>query len=197
MLTHLTIANLANHSYWNYLHYGKEFLVQDLWEYRVIIFPGTQNIEDWMVNLNMSLLVTPYKEEGYTGKVKLHQGFYKEYCSLRQDILKVADTDKALIFGGHSKGGAIAQIAAVDVNYHTRSTVKLVTFGSPACGNKAAARSAQNRISHITAYRNTFDLVPFLLLWNAHASVPVLLRNFYFDPHHIKSYISNLKKQAY
>lgn len=157
-----------------------------------ITIKGTTSLKDWWRNFQTRLLVTPYADEGYTGAVKIHSGFYTGYLTIQEQVLRLSDTDKKLIIDGHSQGGAIAPIAAVDIQYRLGKEVEAVIFGAPPIGNEAWSNSANKRIK-LTAYNNLFDIVPYLLPSNCHAGKHIKLNKFNWNPHNTKNYHKNTK----
>lgn len=123
----------------------------------VLSFRGSQDLENWIVNLQFAKTV-PYGDN----KGKVHSGFYHGYLDMKPMLLPYI---RALMqrFGsanilctGHSLGGAMAQLAAVDLSetlgpsanvssvrrhlqaHHVRiaSDVSLqVTYGTPRTGD--------------------------------------------------------------
>lgn len=193
--SHLIAARLLNQSYWNATHInnrsGVQIYHQDIDRIRYIAIPGSNTLKDWLINLNFHNLITPFESKGYSGKVKLHSGFYHAYLSVRDYILNLAKADQYIAIACHSNG-AIGQIAGVDINYNLDKRVEVISFGCPAIGNKAWHESANNRIYH-TNYVNFGDIVPYLLPWNYHITKPVGNFNLYLDPHNIKSYVHTLR----
>lgn len=169
-----------------------EIYSQDVYGVRYIIFPGTYSWQDWQTNLLWQPSVTPYSATGYKGKVKLHRGFYWGYLSIRDYFLNLCDTKLPIIIGGHSSGGAFAQIAGVDLNFRTDKKAKVFTFGTPAIGNRAWRVSAKERIDN-NSYINLFDPIPWILPWNYHVNQPILNYNVYLNPHYIENYVSSIK----
>lgn len=77
-------------------------------------------------------------------EVNVHLGFKKEYEtskeSLREALTKV-DPNKEIHTSGHSLGGAVAQIAALDLSTNQNKKVSAVTtFGSPRVFSTNAAK---------------------------------------------------------
>lgn len=194
--SHLIAAKLLKHSYHNSTFEAKktdiQVYTQDIRGVRYIVFPGTNSLLDWYTSFRTRSLVTPYKGGGYKGQARLHKGYYLAYLSIREHVLSLADTDLYLVVGGHSMGGAIAQIAAVDINYQLNKQVETITLGSPACGNKEWAKSAAVRITN-TSYVNCLDVIPFLMYWNYHVCKLNHNSFIYLDPHNIGNYVNALK----
>ena len=85
----------------------------------VISFRGTKNVQNWIANLQRSML-----DIDFCGtRVNVHQGFYSSYLlvkeSLRSVVINIVSknfTFEQLIFTGHSLGGALTTIASLDIN---------------------------------------------------------------------------------
>lgn len=184
---HKLAAQLLNKSYNIYNYKNCESDVQvyvtDVEGTRHINIPGTKSKRNWRTNFN----ITPYRHEGYKGDVQIHEGYYRAYLSVQGHILTVCKTNLKLQINGHSSGGAIAQIAAVDINYRFGKKIEVVTFGTPKIGNKAWKRSAERRIAN-TNYLNIFDPIPLFLPFNHRVGTNILNLNLYWNPHSIKNY---------
>lgn len=92
----------------------------------VVVFRGTDNDIDWIVNLAIGSMPTP--------KGPVHKGFYTAYQPLKQQIVKLikAANPKHLWITGHSLGGALAVICAYDLIENEKLEVDgLITFGQP------------------------------------------------------------------
>lgn len=94
----------------------------------VVAFRGTDQIGDWWDNIGISARASNI----FDGSV--HRGFLQAYGTVRETVrvaLNASDSgeQKRLWFTGHSLGGALATIAAMD---HTdRGVTGVVTFGQP------------------------------------------------------------------
>ncbi|KAI9338696.1 fungal lipase-like domain-containing protein, partial [Zopfochytrium polystomum] len=106
----------------------------------VLSFRGTENIKNWIHNIQFKL-----KDMEQWGKgVKVHDGFYKTYDSVSKPLVAAVIALKAkckkcrLLFTGHSLGGAVATIAAVDMvskSIIEAPKTSIVTNGQPRVGN--------------------------------------------------------------
>ncbi|CAG9579424.1 putative lipase [Leishmania major strain Friedlin] len=127
----------------------------------VVAFRGTYNTVNWLQNLDFRL--TSYPHPGCGNGCKIHRGFYKAYSSLRAQmiddvlLLHARYPLYTLFITGHSLGGAMAMLAAVELatwnmlegdvlgkGVQSRSAaspplhlapVELYTFGEPRVGN--------------------------------------------------------------
>jgi predicted lipase len=158
--------------------------VGDYKNYIVVIFQGSSNWKDWIDNLNF-VKVYPYSKK-YIG---IHAGFYSQFKTIIGAIkkeLSTRDTNKEIIFTGHSLGGALATL----VTFYFQSSLKkyCITFGSPRVGNsffKRAFDKLENCYSLRYVYKNDIvTKVPMswriLLFWFSHVSTKVKLGKISF-----------------
>jgi|APCry1669189844_1035258.scaffolds.fasta_scaffold17280_1 Lipase (class 3) len=134
----------------------------------VIAMRGTKYKKDWGTNLDFAF--TDFA--GNTGKV--HRGFYRMLNEIEGDLCAKLTTmglfdgakNKPVYFIGHSRGGALATLAAAKIfstfeNLHSHQ-VKVITFSSPRVGNREFVNDFHRKVGRdniITFYCNT-DLVP-------------------------------------
>lgn len=103
------------------------------------VFRGTDELADWLDNLNVKPIAGPF------GKV--HTGFYRALMDvwprMRQKIRDVRKDDsprRPLWLTGHSLGGALATIAASTLVDDDEPFFGAYAFGAPRCGDKEFAR---------------------------------------------------------
>lgn len=90
---------------------------------KILVIPGVRDSSDtWD-----SFFFRKERHEFYSGKLKVHHGFYKQAEKLFE-IAKEFD-----LFIGHSLGGAIAQILSLKLNKPS------ITFGAPRIGGLKVA----------------------------------------------------------
>lgn len=153
-------------------------------EVLVVAFRGTQQSRDWITDFRAWHTVVPYGN--YESDIRVHNGFITAYKSVREQIQKyITDrTDKPGVCGsvcgkavcgsttnkirkvlicGHSLGGALATLCAVDVQYNFPNLeIECYPTGNPSVGNKAFAKSYNKRVPNtVRTYMRT-DLVPYL-----------------------------------
>lgn len=98
-----------------------------------IVFRGTDEVKDWLVNLDMAKLPGPGRGE------EVHRGFEESFQLVSSEIVDILTSAnlttkrKQIFITGHSLGGAIATVCARHL-FHTPRP-KLITFGSPRVGN--------------------------------------------------------------
>jgi hypothetical protein len=115
----------------------------------VIAFRGTAKEADWSSNLDSTAvscddfdLPCTVHDDDDGGPGELHRGFAVEYQAVRSIVdtfmrpIIDNNVDTTVIFTGHSQGGAIATIAALDFANRVPPAVKVnvVTMGSPRVG---------------------------------------------------------------
>jgi hypothetical protein len=127
-------------------------------------FPVTQDsIADWIENIFYADTVTNPNLPG-----KVHQGFLEALLSLQSNIHKAIHKldpthSKPLYMTGHSKGGALAPIAAAYFKGKGLFTANhVVTFAGAKPGDGTFASNYNVAFPNSTNYENYLDVVPFL-----------------------------------
>ncbi|MGL4622102.1 MAG: lipase family protein [Chroococcidiopsis sp.] len=176
--------------------YNRAFDVQGIFEIRNnilnIAFRGSTSLQDWINNFRFNKLEYPW-ERGDTGRVVLHQGFADAYKSVRSQVhnlIQIHGKDRQINFCGHSQGGAIALIAAVDCQYNFGIPTNLVTFGQPKVGNLGFGWSADRRLKSFLRVVNSYDFVPSLpgTRGYCHCGKEIKFKRFALIPHHLMVY---------
>ncbi|KAK9766759.1 hypothetical protein K7432_003920 [Basidiobolus ranarum] len=124
-----------------------------------VVFRGSSNRDNWAANFDFLPTVYNYSDEVKNSMI--HSGFNSAYLSLRSNIredlveisneLGVNAKDYDVVVLGHSLGGAVAVLAAMDVKKLTAESsqsgvnldtnrVYLHTYGQPRIGNEAFGR---------------------------------------------------------
>lgn len=104
---------------------------------------------------------------------------------LLQSALLTVDAPRSLILTGHSKGGALAMLAACYLKSHLAGQldeISVVTFGSARCGDAAFGQIYRSAGIDTTRYESDSDVVP--LLPSGAGLPPIvrqLLRNFQLE----------------
>jgi hypothetical protein len=143
----------------------------------VVAFRGTDDIRDWLANLNVD------RVDWFGGNV--HRGFHLAEESLAGRVLeRLPENTTPLWITGHSLGGALATLFAFRLQRAGHNVCGLYTFGSPrvGCGCFAAQHDWLLRQKHFRVVHNS-DAVPRvplplrfrhcgrLILINRHADV--------------------------
>ena len=121
---------------------------------KAVVFRGSLGLKDWL--LDAMFARTPF------GDGAVHRGFLREYSLIRDDVVAAIGDAEAVVFAGHSSGGAIACIAAIDPAV-TASRVYVATLAAPAVGDRAAAEQMRARIARHVRVQVAQDIVPRLL----------------------------------
>lgn len=111
-----------------------------------VSFRGTKSFVNWIYNLYSSKEPVPWRHGSQTTRVpKVHQGFLMAYNSVKKKVssrirtLILAHPTYSIRVVGHSLGGALATLCAMELNESLdfSTKVRLVTFGAPRVGNDA------------------------------------------------------------
>lgn len=140
----------------------------------VLAFRGTESIRDWIMNVKsrkVSLfdmnIMNDMNEKNKLKltDIKVHKGFYKQYQGLYPDIIDYFEINKDKLKKfyciGHSLGGALANIASVDLKMRFKDLeCECYTFGAPRTGNKLFSKVFEKLVSKSTRAVYDDDIVP-------------------------------------
>lgn len=121
----------------------------------VIVFRGTDEIKDWLTNMSIGKVNSPY------GKV--HAGFSRSvdniYSQLNTEMLKLQE--KPFVIIGHSKGAAEAVVMAERLSWQSTVDIQEIhLFGCPRVGNYEFAGNFNRTLGNRTfRYVNNNDIV--------------------------------------
>lgn len=129
-------------------------------------FAGTENARDAKIDVNIA-----DKPVGWlgarVGKARSHAGFLQLYESVRPRVWSLASGAARVAFVGHSLGGALATLAAMDAAAGTPPTgarrpghVTMVSFGGPQVGDANLVRAFDTHVHVAARVVNPFDPVP-------------------------------------
>ncbi|MGD1909058.1 MAG: lipase family protein [Leptolyngbyaceae cyanobacterium] len=144
----------------------------------ILVFRGSESRVDWFNNAQFRQKTYPYGDDSSTD-VRFHRGFMAAYFAVRDRLHELARQypTASLVVTGHSLGGALATICALDLQYnitqHSKQPLAVYTFGAPRVGNGALVESFTQRVPN--AYRFTYgrDLVTHLpRVWQNYRHVP-------------------------
>jgi hypothetical protein len=145
-------------------------LVGSLADGVVVAFRGTLPFDihkhptllDWLGDFNLR----PEPVDGYPGQV--HTGFLTALGTLLDRVVAEvgrqrvgAAAQQPLLVTGHSKGGALAALAAWRLQTAAGIPTRVVTFAAPKAGNRAFRDAYNAQIDH-TRYEYGDDIVPHL-----------------------------------
>ena len=128
----------------------------------IVVFRGTQTARDWLSNAVIAM------EPGPAGST-VHVGFNGIYKSMRDELGReiAAARPERVHFVGHSLGGALASLAAMDFIAAGQVPGYLYTFGAPRVGALGSA-SVLNRNLPAGSVKRVYalsDPVPMLPLF--------------------------------
>ena len=123
----------------------------------VLAFRGTQQVKDWLTNLDA--VTTPISSSDGETLGNVHRGFNQAFLSVRAriDELLDGDEDLPLYITGHSLGGALATLATWYLKGD--SLAACYTFGAPRVGDTGLMDRFRTPIYRIV---NGVDPVPFV-----------------------------------
>ncbi|KAM3146402.1 hypothetical protein pb186bvf_001371 [Paramecium bursaria] len=135
----------------------------------VLAIRGSVDFTNYLNDLNF--VKTSYDR---CGGCKVHQGFYKTYENLANNLLGCAYTlnaehpDAQIIVTGHSLGASQATFAAIEVKHligHLNNFNGLYLYGTPRVGDSAFATYVEKElgptyISRVVRDRDTFTHTP-------------------------------------
>jgi triacylglycerol lipase len=145
----------------------------------ILAFRGTSTTTDWISDA----MASQVKFEFVNRAGQSHRGFTRIYDSARDTILAVLEDlspGKALYVAGHSLGGALATLCALDISVNSpfRNPIAY-SFGSPRVGDLAFARAYEDKIAGSFRVHNRFDVVTHLPPENF--KLPKREKTFYYD----------------
>lgn len=120
--------------------------------YACLVFRGTQQKEDWLVDATTILWGSPAR----------HLGFHRAWRGVQPEVtqwLKTLPPNTELLTAGHSLGGALAVLSAFELS--PQIPVRMVqTFGAPRVGAFEFRRAYNRRLANVThQFRYGADVV--------------------------------------
>lgn len=148
--------------------YSKSMCSEEETQFDLIQFPngdwrltyrGTDEIGDWLDNLNTRLIKFP-KIGGINIKGKVSAGFYDAFRPSIKLISEIPPHSRVFI-EGHSLAHALAVYAGVYLVWAKQCDVRCITFGGPRVGNKEFCNAVGDKLNLI-AVRRKGDIVPLV-----------------------------------
>lgn len=152
-----------------------------------IVFRGSESSEDWETDLNTTLeraqfdqkvvreLIVGPQEKTYpyaapsSSGALMHRGFVAAYFAVREQIHNYIKSSavSSVVTTGHSLGGALATLCAVDIQYNfsDKVTIEAYTYGAPKVGNDGFRDSYNQRVPNSYRIVHGMDIVPELPRW--------------------------------
>jgi triacylglycerol lipase len=129
-----------------------------------VVFRGTQTITEWINNVNYPQEIFDLVTDGG----KTHQGFTEVYESINDAVVAAVNalidsgTFTTLSVTGHSLGGALAVLAALELRERTTLEPIMYNFAAPRVGDPAFSQRYRDAVSISWRTINTHDVVPTL-----------------------------------
>jgi len=126
----------------------------------IVVFRGTDSIQDWMSDLQIRQIPLPFAA---SSKIRVHYGFYRCYKVARPFLMrKIEDcVPKQVVIVGHSLGGGMATIFAYELGVKFPNLiVQNTTFGSPRVGNRAFAKHYDSLPIYTHRFVDPEDVIP-------------------------------------
>lgn len=148
----------------------------------VAAFRGTESLGDWLGHLDAAMTEWPH-----IGNV--HRGFFDAYVDIA-GVLAAAMTEaqaaeKKVWFTGHSLGGALAVIAATELNLFGAAGRAVSTYGQPRMGDGMLEAFYADQFSDgLFRFVNENDIVSRVPPGFHHPGLPIALSRF--DENHEK-----------
>ena len=195
----LRVSKQAYDAYDGDKDFAKRMVTAAHGEWRFVGFAGTENKTDVNTDVNVKdVRVDSWLRAGETARA--HAGFAAMYAQVREAVWKAVQTSDKVTFVGHSLGGALATLAALDVTSRAPDkVVNVVTFGAPQVGDDNFVKLFDGRVNLGVRVVNPFDPVPKLLASQfAHTkgyyAVTSLTRDSTVTAHNLSTYALALSR---
>ncbi|KAI9294426.1 alpha/beta-hydrolase [Neoconidiobolus thromboides FSU 785] len=149
---------------------GRGYLaLDDLKKQIIISFRGSANIQNWLSNIGIFQQEYSIPNQGSPVKFHVHGGFLDALHALQNSFnpqlekLLNAHPEYKLIVTGHSLGGAIANLAAIEIRDKFNlswDNIELYTYGQPRVGSKEFAEWFDTQTLTVARVVNKRDIVP-------------------------------------
>ncbi|HZR65442.1 MAG TPA: lipase family protein [Terriglobales bacterium] len=129
----------------------------------IAAFRGTEFIHDWLDDFDF--VPAPYAP--VPGRGTVHQGFQLVYLTIRDNLIGLLNQHSPgfneILITGHSLGGALCALAAVDiVNVNTNLAPVVYTWAEPRVGHDDFITFYNTHINICYRVVNVWDVVPHL-----------------------------------
>jgi len=162
----------------------------------IVCIRGTQTPREWLANFT----AVPNDFSLVPGFGLVHLGFEQMYGRVRRSIqnaLAAIAADVRITVLGHSLGGAMATLGAVDIKRNLgKRRVDLCTVGGPRVGKSAFRRNFNEEMPVAFRVTNQFDIVPHVpsvvLAWQ-HVGEEIEVDGNVDNPHSLDAYLEGLR----
>ncbi len=200
LVNSITASHLGIFDFYGYIAESPESIV--------VAFRGTRTNPDWMADLSALQADFPYTPE----RLRIHSGFGTVYDSFRQRLIAALtnlSNSKQLYVTGHSLGGALAILCALDAAVNTAFNHPIMyNFGSPRVGDSEFVECYSRLVDNSMRIVHSNDIVALLppaeiqlpfskdMIYYRHIGKLVMLsapHGSIFINHTMRSYIHGLK----
>ena len=128
-----------------------------------VVFRGSESIRNWITNLTVDK--TNYTTFSDCTNCQVHSGFYTATKAVYPDVLKEVNRLRGLYptyavkTTGHSLGGALAQLTAMEL-VHSGFSVSMINFGQPRVGESNYAKYSNTKLPNQYRVVHNKDMVP-------------------------------------
>lgn len=137
----------------------------------VVSFRGTSGIKDAFSDLLVVKCRLPRKKFIFIGP-RVHFGFSNAYESVRKQVIEsvksLANPNSKLYVTGHSLGGALATLGALDLSQTLKREVSMYNIGSPRVGNHSFEKLYRKRVPNSWRVVNDEDIITTIPKLNYH-----------------------------
>lgn len=119
----------------------------------VVAFRGSDDEESWLTDFDIELIDVP-------GAGRLHRGFWRAWKTIAVDVLAAID-GKPVTLVGHSLGGALALMAAIEMTISGNPPAGVYGFEAPCVSPDATVAQLLADVP-VKLYRKGLDIVPIL-----------------------------------
>ncbi len=119
----------------------------------VIAFRGSDDEESWLTDFDIELVDVP-------GAGKVHGGFWRAWKAIEVGVLAAID-GKPVTLVGHSLGGALALMAAIEMTISGNPPAAVYGFEAPCVSPETSVVELLANVQ-VKLYRKGLDIVPIL-----------------------------------
>lgn len=149
-----------------------------------VAFKGTStsNSEEITNDMKAELVNVHFGPQNDEDKYMMHQGFYEEYLNSRSSVIPIISRirdnspQKKIVFCGHSLGGAMASIAALELALEKKEMTTCITFGTPKVFSSRTADEFDKLVDckRVIDTKDPAGLYPLMKLGYKHAGTELL-----------------------
>ncbi|KAJ3368136.1 hypothetical protein GGF31_006844 [Allomyces arbusculus] len=139
----------------------------------IVSFRGSLEPQNFVADIRINLVDGPSRVPNLPSGAKVHAGFWSTWAAGKDEVvawvkmMRQQHPDYKIVTTGHSLGGAMAILAALDLRQTLSipdAQLAVYTYGEPRVGNMAFASYVSNQSFEISRYVHEDDVVPHLPL---------------------------------